>query len=341
MSVGIMLAFVTAEVALRIFGLAPAKGLATVTESEFNEIPGMFSPGQAFVSRKIQALPHTITIDSLGFRVTGGGDHSHGPPTILYIGDSFTFGDFVEDAESLPALLQKGLSDACEHTRVINAGVGGTTIIDHQHILNRTLSQETDLVILQFSENDVDDLLAVPSAWDNFASNRHWKSKFPLSIVYPTLRNTALWNLGLTVYGAYRNRRKIEKIQPLPVERQDSMTGALRDQYQRALYEFRDSTATQGVPLLLVLYPSHMSVTRGDSEQLEWLGQIAKNGNIPSANLLAPLVESELSATELFLLPHDGHASPRGYEIAAEFLVSKVFGDSAQSRLCAPGSPPA
>ena len=126
MSVGIMLAIVAGEVALRALGLAPATGLATVTENQFNEIPGMFSPGQAFVSHKISALPHTITIDSLGFRVTRGGAQSHGPPTILYIGDSFTFGDFVGDAESLPALLELALNDGCEDLRVINAGVGGT-----------------------------------------------------------------------------------------------------------------------------------------------------------------------------------------------------------------------
>ncbi len=338
MSVGILLALVTTEVALRVSGLVPSKELRTVTESQFNAIPGLFAPGQAFVSRKNPALPYTITIDNRGFRVTGGGDQSHGPPTILYIGDSFTFGDYVDDAESLPALLEASLRERCENIRVINAGVGGTTIVDHQHILNRTLSSTTDLVILQFSENDVEDLLGVPSVWDGLASNRQRKSEFPLSVVYPTLRNTALWNAGLQAYGAYREHRKIRQVQPLPVERQDSIMLAMRDQYQRALYQFRDSVAPRGVPLLLVMYPNHEEVLQGNSEQMDWLEEIARNGDIPSVNLLGPLAESGLSSTELFLFPHDGHASPRGYAIAAEFLISKAFSDSRAGNPCASGS---
>jgi len=339
-SVGMVLAFITAEVALRVFGLAPTKGLVTVTESQFNEIPGMFSPDQSFVSRTIPALPYTISIDSRGFRATRNDDQSKGPPNVLYIGDSFTFGDFVDDTASIPARLEQYLSGRCEHARVINAGVGGTTIVDHQHVLSRTLSQETDLVILQFSTNDVEDLLGIPSAWDRFAYNRHRKSRFPLSIVYPTLRNTALWNAGLMAYGAFRERRKLQQIDPLTADRQDSITGALRTQYQRTLYAFRDSVAAHRVPFLLVIYPSHYEVTQGGSEQLKWLEDIARNGNIRSVNLLDPLVGSGLSNTELYLLPHDGHASPRGYEIAADFLTNQVFGDSVHSRPCTPISQP-
>ena len=337
--VGIILAIVTAEVILRTLGLAPVNGLATVTEREFNRIPGLFTPSQAFVSHQVPALPHTITIDTLGFRVTGGGDRSHGPPTILYIGDSYTFGDFVDDVEALPAQFEKALGDRCGGTRVINAGVGGTTIGDHLHILNRTLSQEPDLVVLQFSENDVHDLLGIPSAWDRLAYNRRLKSSLPLSIVYPTLRRTALWNTGLRTLGAIRERRKIQIIDPLPAERQDSITGVLRDQYRQTLYAFRDSVTAHGMPLLLVMFPAHFSVERGDSEQLNWLEAIARDGNIAVVNLIPPLATTGLPSTELYLLPIDGHAAPRGYRIAADFLAAHAFADSLLGRTCSPVSP--
>ena len=265
---GTAIALVLAELLLRLFGLAPVDGLATVTAAEYDEVPGIFSPHQDLVSRQIPALPHRVRIDSLGFRATRETEASHGPPTILYVGDSFTFGDFVEDSDALPAQLSAYLSAQCKTLRVINAGVGGTTIVDHLEILRRSLSESPDLVILQFAENDVDDLAESPSFWERIAINRRWKSTIPLSLIYPTFRNTALWNAGLKVLAATRVHKMTRTLHPPSVEHQDSIRSALRARYREALYTFRDSVAAHHTHLLLVMYPGHYSVSAGASNQL-------------------------------------------------------------------------
>ena len=119
------LALGAAEIALRALR-RPAAGLHTVSEGDYQRIPGMFEPGQESINRDIPALPHRIRINSLGLR---GADTSLVPRglRVLFIGDSFTFGDFVDDDETLPAQVQAHVGGCAE---VLNGGVGGTTIVD-------------------------------------------------------------------------------------------------------------------------------------------------------------------------------------------------------------------
>lgn len=180
-------------------------------------------------------------------------------------------------------------------------------------------------MILQFSENDVEDLARPKSAWDQLAANRQAKSKFSLSTFYPYLSRTALWNAALQFMGAARTRQVSHAMHPPTAEQQDSVRAVLRKRYRDGLYAFRDSTAARSVPLVFVMYPGHASVTAGRSEQLTWLERIATLGRVTTVNMLDPLAQSGLSDTALFLLLSDGHASPTGYRIAAQFLASALW----------------
>ena len=97
---------------------------------------------------------------------------------VLIVGDSFVFGDFVEDEETLPAQLEAKLRARCSDVRVINSGLGGSTITEHVELLYRSLELDPDVVILLFSENDVHDLVGTPM-WKQLAQNRAVKSRFP------------------------------------------------------------------------------------------------------------------------------------------------------------------
>ncbi|MEM7586462.1 MAG: hypothetical protein AAF560_23945 [Acidobacteriota bacterium] len=78
---------------------------------------------------------------------------------------------------------------------MINAGVGGTTIVGQREMARRALPLEPDLVVLTFSENDVVDLRRL--LWHELAENRRMKSRLPFSILYPALHHTALGGLAL------------------------------------------------------------------------------------------------------------------------------------------------
>jgi hypothetical protein len=327
--VGLCAGLAVAELALRLTGAAPTDGLVTVSEKEFNTIPGILAPRQSLVDRRNPRLPYVVTTNSLGYR---GGEFPEakapGEKRILFVGDSFTFGDFVNDDQTLPAQLEQRLRRYCPAVRVVNSGLGDATIVDEAMMMQRGLRLRPDLVIALFSENDVTDLDR-ESTWDRLAANRRAKSEFPLGLVYPALRRLALWNFALSVRATWR-----AKAQDSPAtgarraaapEHADSLTRSLRSSYVRTLMTLRDSLARMGVPLAFAAYPSHFSLSRdAANNQIQWITGTAADSNVFAVNLTPPLRQAGLPAESLYLLPHDGHPSARGYAVAASYLADML-----------------
>tara|TARA_R110000868_G_scaffold155691_7_gene382245 strand:- start:6010 stop:6918 length:909 start_codon:yes stop_codon:yes gene_type:complete len=78
---------------------------------------------------------------------------------VVFLGDSFTFGDTLPLRESYPKVFERCLQRRGSKIKVINAGVQGTGLIDHFQIANRFLNQELanvniKRVILGITDND-------------------------------------------------------------------------------------------------------------------------------------------------------------------------------------------
>lgn len=311
--------------ALRLFGLAPVGGIATVNQRDFDRLPGIYVPGQRMVDRRRPELPHTITIDSLGYR--GIEEFPRRKPAgeirVLMLGDSFTYGDLVDDSLTFPVQLERSLRGECgPGVRVINAGIGGTTIDAASELARRSAPLEIDVAVLTFTENDVTDL-AVPM-WEQMGANRAAKSRFPMSVVYPLVRQSAIWNLAQGVRGKWRNLqtdRVIPSGSRNGPEESDSSLLALRTIYELRLAALRDSLAARGIPLLLVIYPSHLTIYRMRSEeQVAWVNHAGKEAGLTTVDLLPALRQDGRPVEELFFLPTDGHPRPEGYAIATREL---------------------
>jgi len=336
---GVAAGALLAEVALRLVG-ADRGGVFTAGTLQFRRIPGIFDPGQDALVRTIPELRHQVRIDSLGYR---GNDFPRrkaaGEFRIIFLGDSFVFGDYVEDTVSLPAQLETELSNRCtEPVRVINAGIGGSTIRDQFHMMDRAMVLEPDLVILQFSENDVSDL-AGPPLWEDLERNRNAKARFPLSLAYPHVRGTALWNLALRARSALRSDRAARALQrpssyPRPVGEAQGINSH-RERYAESLEHFRDSLDARGLPFVYAVFPSHLSVYGlRESDQLDWLDSVIRTLELRSVSFLPALAEDGRSQEELYLLPHDGHASGEGYRIAAHALADSLVKGGALRARC-------
>ena len=333
---GTAAALLLAEGVLRLAHLAPTNGLATVDAAEFRTIPGIFAPAQDLIDRRDPRLPYHVTIDSLGFR---GTDFPQSKPPgetrILFTGDSFTFGDFVDDDQTLPAQVEQRLRARCGTVRIVNAGLGDATVVEEAHLIERGLSVSPDLVILLFSENDVDDLNRV-STWDRLADNRRAKSRFPFSLVYPLLRHTALWNLALKARAQERADEHPVRID-WTAQGQEAITPRLREEYRQDLGRVRDSLTARGIPLVFVAYPSHLALAQATMRgQMTWVTRTADGLGLPVVNLLPPLSASGLGAKALYLLPFDGHPSPRGYEVASMYLADRLTALEPLRHTCAP-----
>lgn len=328
-AISVVVGLLVAEGVLRLSGAVPRETVFTVDAAEFDAVPGIFSPNQKGVQEKNARLFGSVTINNLGYR---GTDIPLAKPAnefrIFMTGDSFTFGDYVHDDQTLPAQLEKELKKSCGAVRVINGGLGGSTISDQIELSRRALVLNSDLVVVVFSENDFSDLGKGKDMWRRLAENRQRKSRFPFSIVYRTLRKSAIWTLTLRVH--QKMHRRVVWEQPTSgIDHNDPMKSSktgLRDVYRNLLAQEKAILAEAGIPLFFAAYPGWATVY-GDHapEEVTSAVAIASALGVPAMDLTTTIRTSGLSVNSAFLLPDDGHPSANGYQVAATRLAEKMM----------------
>jgi hypothetical protein len=342
--------FAGTEIVLRVFGLAPTDGIFTVSQAEYERVPGIFSPSRSIVDARNVNLEHRVTIDSLGYR---GEDFPRRPAAdelrIVVAGDSFVWGDFVNDDETLPSQLRRVLAGSCPNPVVINAGIPSVSILAEEAMIVRSLALEPQLAVLVFFENDLDDLVYI-RMWEQLAENRKAKSRFPMSVAYPMLRRTALWHTALDVRRRALIRGQLEaqgaakvdekatgtaKFENQPVAQSQANVDArpaaarrdgARAEYVQHLTALRNRLNAAGVPLIFVAYPGAETLRSGGEGWVgKWALETAESLGLPTLDLTAGLRASGGEPTARYLLPHDGHPSALGHRLAAEALGAFIL----------------
>jgi lysophospholipase L1-like esterase len=321
----------SSEAVLRLSGQVATETVHTVSADDYDRIPGMFEPGQNVTEVSHPQLAYHVTINSLGYR---GPEINRVKPTgvirILCLGDSGTYGQFVNDDETVTAYLEEFLRREHRDVEVVNAGVPGTTIIDQVQFLQRSMVIDPDLVIITFSENDIMDMLADPPQAVALARNRQLKSRPGLKELYAIVRDTALFNYALRLKATWAAR-------VLQAPSMPNAEAASLSQYERAwqmyaeeLRAMKKYLADRRVPLLFNVFPTHHRIgkdTLTDKElqvQLPRAEAMARAQGIRTIEILPVFLQSGLGKTDLYLLPYDGHANKRGYRLQAEALLPSL-----------------
>lgn len=336
---GFIFALLVLEILLRLTGIGSSQGLHSVDENTYQKIPGIWSPEQDFVWKELPALPYHIRINSLGYRGSEiSVDKQEDEFRIFIAGDSYTFGSYVDNDDTMPAQVESHLNSACDGNRitVINAGILGSSITAQSHMIERGFILDPDLVALVFYDNDLADL--ADPLWDRMVENRAIKSQFPVSILWPLLRNTAVWNFYLRMREVFRTSKTIDSTdgsgnQPEGVS-QMKVPGSvdqneLKEIYQDSLYKLADRLSEQQIPFVFTVYPGHLHI-RGQpvNDAPVWAEQTATAKSITTLNLEDALIQGLSADVDAgFLLPHDGHPSKLGHSLAgkamAEFLLQQ------------------
>lgn len=329
-----------AEVIVRMTGLASVPVAVSADERTYSRLTGVFFPSRTRIDRRNAALPHAVSINSLGFR--GSEVPLVKPPSegrVLFIGDSFTWGDYVDDVQTMPSQFERIIGAACPDVRALNLGVGGTTIDGQLEMLERGLALSPDLVVLVFHDNDVRDLRP-PTYWTELGEARTQKSQFPASVVYGLLRNTALWGLVRQSVARLQGQRRAAA-DPPPIGSARTTGGsvpddldALRETYARALRAFAARTAAVDVPLVVTSFPSHLAFRDTQLTDYGWFAATVAADSLEFVDALAVLRGSRLGEAGLYLLPFDAHASPEGYRLVANALAERVLASPVRERLC-------
>lgn len=335
------------EGGVRLAGLAPARTLAYPDMETWKAVPGPFEPGQEFVDRMYPRLPHTIRINSLGFRGEEFPlEKAPGTYRILCLGDSYVFGDYVENGETFPAALEAALQGRVRgrDVEVINGGVNGYTITDEADLAReKGFGLEPDLIILGFVLNDLADLTRKVSSRENQRIEARRMSESPLTPVKKILRQTALYNWLFKLKARAMARSGKDPTVPAVPQRHlleppyGPEAEELFQRYREELESLAEEARERGIRLLLVLFPFYEQAVHGArADAQERMSLIAHRTGVPVVDLLPSFLELGGEAEALYLMPRNHHPSAEGYLRAAREVSRWIV--SAQEG--APGEQP-
>lgn len=327
----VLVVFGGAEAALRLTGLAPTRALRSADARTLAAIPGLFEPGQEFTDRVRRDLPARIRINGLGFR--GADMEERKPPgafRVLALGDSYTFGDHVDDEDAYPARLESALRALRPGTRVevVNAGVNGFGILDEAALWRRAGGRlDPDVVLITFTPNDVSDMTRPTPIIERMREHAEVKAR---PLVGPLLRlaqNTALFT-GLQIAAArYRARTRSHPAIPEiePARAGPEAAPLAWEAYRKALRDLGRELAGAGPRAVLVLYPSVGYVTGEDRPHAsEILPGWADEAGLPCLDLLPAFREAAARGEVLYLVPRDSHPAAGGHAVAAETIAREL-----------------
>jgi lysophospholipase L1-like esterase len=343
LSVIVTVVFLAAlEGVARFGGLAPPRTLAYPDMESWERYPGPFEPGQDFVDRIFPNLPHHIRINSLGFR---GEDFplekAEGSFRILCVGDSYVFGDYVQNDETFPAALQSALGSALhgKKAEVINGGVNGYTILDEAELaVEKGFGLDPDLLVLTFVMNDLADMTRRLSSRENQRIEAQRMSESFLTPIKKHLRQTALYNwLFKLKAGAMARSGADPTLQAIPQRHLlrppfGPETEALFERYGSELIGLARAAEERGVGFLFVLFPFYeQSVKGAPSEAQAHLAALASQAGITTVDLLPAFLARGAEASALYLMPRNHHPSAEGYRLAASVVAEAIVGMQAAS----------
>ncbi len=290
---------------------------------------GVFRPNAETTVMWPPELAYRVHINSLGLR---GPEIERtarpGRTRILALGDSQTFGYFLEEEETWPARLEARLRAAGVEVEVVNGGCGAWSIdSETEFLIERGLALAPDRVLVEFFANDLGDLdrqthvySGLKRAVGGFRGRYlHW--------VY----STASYELLLRANTALEQRRADGRgafpgLQTPPPGSDSQWT-----RYAEWLDRMRDALAERHVPLTLVYFPYAAEVLRGDDQHFESrLRDLAGEREI---GFISPLDELRAHADPaLYHLPLDEHYAARGVDLIAEVTARELLRETYDRR---------
>jgi len=332
-STGLMLFLL--EMVLRVTEVVPARTLEYADPVLWRTNIGPLKPGQTFTDRFKRQLPFTVTVNNLGLR---GRDLSPaktpGATRILCLGDSYTFGAYVDDTETWPAQLEEILKERnpARDLDVVNAGISGFTIVDELDFLKEHgLDLQPDIVVLAFVLNDLADLTRRVSSREMLKRASEEAASSALGPLKAHLRQTAIYN-SLFMLKAYIRRasgsdptvQEVD-IRHLLQREYDATTLGLFEQYKGHLAEMKSLLDQRGIKLVFMIFPYWEQVSQGATDEAQRrLLEMASQVGVTSLDLLPTYRKHDPRGRKFFHMPWDHHPSARGYRRAARDLADTL-----------------
>ena len=259
-----------------------------------------------------------VYLNSLGFR---GGEIGAKTPSryrIVVMGDSFTFGNGVEERDRFSNLLQGFLGPKYE---VVNVGRPGNNLPDYLQDLNRMLGLDPDFVLLQLYEND----------FETKDMTRHRPRSFPL---LPSDLDTRFERSSLLYHLLIDRWIRFQEAVGLAERYTDYMARHLRNpdspdarESFGMLRQFIDRTRAAGVSSGAVLFPALYGLEpKTGTYPFDYLNERVRSTyaeeQIPYLDLLPAFLTVRRPAT-LWVSPFDPHPNAKANHLAAIAILNR------------------
>jgi hypothetical protein len=248
---------------------------------------------------------------------------------IVFVGDSFVFGDGVDQDSSFVSLirawLKRDTAQSC--ARVFNLGERGTSIDKQTTNINRHIEElSPDVVILGQYQNDLTDLLfsrsrqaerVTSSKTENWQSVKDRFRTFNFNVV--RFASYHLFN------GAIQRNVRYDLLKHWSVladSQRVDLAKELQVDYEAQLVALKEQLATRGVAFGVIILPSKFDLLAGRFPEGEYFRTLAANAGIPYLPIYPVLDENR--APNPFLV-YDGHLNERGNRLVAEAVYNWLF----------------
>ena len=234
-------------VVLRV-AVAGAATVATLVVAEFG-LRYVFrdvhssADGRTFFARR--GGP-SLRTNALGFREREVGAKTAGRYRIAIVGDSFTWGQGIEERERFSNVLEASLGSSYE---VLNFGIPGNNLPEHVQVLEQVLKVSPDFVLLQLYINDFE----VP---EMIRPQAHALLPWP-TLDYWLLRSSALYDLVNDEWGQLQEATGMVESYTRYMERSLRDSASINSRAAFGLFsKFIERARAAGAPSGTVLFPN-------------------------------------------------------------------------------------
>lgn len=351
---GTGLFFLALEALLRLLGYVPED----IPYGYDPDLVGDYLPDKRHIARHPPPADHTpYRFDTNGQGLRADQEYALPKPAgvrrVLMLGDSFTFGPFLDNHEIASAQLQELLNepDDADAIEVVNAAMSGWTLADEfAYLREKGLRLEPDLVVVNFYVNDVREFHPFFRATLG-RENYKRQAGSPLFQAQLFLRRySATYYLLRDIKDHFDVERQLATMPDLEAHDYRPLWSA----YLREVDALHAFLAKRQIPLLFVLVPESTG-----PRQPQWATQNAaspdsllhrlqtaarEEGNrLLSSNALLPLMRQtltqrsvgyvdlldlfarmgpiEAAPQSLYLWPHDHHLSHFGHRVLAQAMA--------------------
>ncbi|MCH2171069.1 GDSL-type esterase/lipase family protein [Myxococcota bacterium] len=322
----LMFSFSVMEIAVRSFHPAPIRW---VYPQEFYD----FDPEIAHTLRPLQrSYTHDkpVSINSLGIRDREFSESPEaGTTRILAIGDSQTFGNGLNAADTWPKQLERELEIKNDpqgvRWEVLNGGIPGTDTWQHERWLGRMMDlYHPEIVVLAFYVNDVS------PTYSPQQRGSAKKSNTLVNRVGYLLKRSAVVSLALQRLSALEHSEQSKQGRAFE---DYILTGEFNERVERgwtqvtqSLKAMKATTDSKGADFILAILPRRDQVA-GILESNAYnrrIAAIATEARIHSVDLLTELKQGFETDGQSLFIRWDGHNSAQANKLVAQ-RISKVL----------------